>query len=133
MLDAMDNVLKLSMLLKGRTPQSVAAQRERRGEEEELHVQKAGQVKSQQWIETLQYVFSYLWASSLGTELRLDRDFDFQPNAATIMEDVERGWWTIMETATRTTTKAGCPKSRVKNMLLLPVEMTILVELYAFQ
>ena len=60
MLDAMDNVLKLSMLLKGRTPQSVAAERERREEEEELHVQKAGQVKSQRWIETLQCVFSYL-------------------------------------------------------------------------
>jgi hypothetical protein len=60
MLDAMDNVLKLSMLLKGRTPQSVAAERERREEEEELHIQKAGQVKSQRWIETLQCVFSYL-------------------------------------------------------------------------
>jgi hypothetical protein len=60
MLDAMDNVLMLSMLLKGRTPQSIAAERQRREEEEELIVQKGGQVKAQQWIQSLRCVFSYL-------------------------------------------------------------------------
>jgi hypothetical protein len=51
LLDAMDNVLMLSMLLKGRTPQSMAAERQRREEEEELHTQKAGQAKARQWIQ----------------------------------------------------------------------------------
>ncbi|KAF8136158.1 hypothetical protein EV363DRAFT_1542522 [Boletus edulis] len=50
LLKAMDDVLLLSMLLKGTTPQSIAAQRERRHKEEELRCQEQSREKVQQWL-----------------------------------------------------------------------------------
>jgi hypothetical protein len=52
MLQAMDNILRLSMWLKGTTPEEVAAERERRREEEELRAQKAGRVKVLEWLQS---------------------------------------------------------------------------------
>ncbi|KAF8345348.1 hypothetical protein F5887DRAFT_1191862 [Amanita rubescens] len=51
MLRAMDNVLALSMLIKGTTPEFMAAERQRREEAEELRAKEAGRVKVQQWME----------------------------------------------------------------------------------
>ena len=45
MLQAMDNI----MLVKGKTPQFIAAERQKRDEEEELCAKEASQVKVQQW------------------------------------------------------------------------------------
>jgi len=42
MLRAMDNVLRLSMFLKGMTPALMAAERQRREEAEELREKEAG-------------------------------------------------------------------------------------------
>jgi hypothetical protein len=64
MLCAMDDVLKLSMLLKGTTPQSMAAERQRREEEEELRAKKASRVKVQQWMRSSPCVISYLRVTS---------------------------------------------------------------------
>ncbi|KAF8427180.1 hypothetical protein L210DRAFT_546350 [Boletus edulis BED1] len=50
LLEAMDDVLLLSMLLKGTTPQSVAAEWERRHKEEELRSQEQSREKVQQWL-----------------------------------------------------------------------------------
>ncbi|KAK2464149.1 hypothetical protein APHAL10511_003842 [Amanita phalloides] len=52
MLRAMDNVLMLSMLLKGTTPELMATERQRREEVEELHMQEASRVKVQQWMQS---------------------------------------------------------------------------------
>lgn len=52
MLRAMDNVLALSMSLKGTTPESIAAERERQEEAEELRAKEASQVKVQQWMQS---------------------------------------------------------------------------------
>jgi hypothetical protein len=64
MLCAMDDVLKLSMLLKGTTPQAMAAERQRREEGEELRAKQASRVKVQQWMQSSLYVLSYPQASS---------------------------------------------------------------------
>jgi hypothetical protein len=64
MLCVMDNVLMLSMLLKGTTPELIAAERQRREEMEELHVKEASQVKVQQWMQSSPCVLSYLQAIS---------------------------------------------------------------------
>ncbi|KAF8433695.1 hypothetical protein L210DRAFT_3555865 [Boletus edulis BED1] len=50
LLQAMDDVLLLGMLLKGTTPQSIAAERERRREGEELRSQEQSREKVQQWL-----------------------------------------------------------------------------------
>ncbi|KAF8433703.1 hypothetical protein L210DRAFT_3411547 [Boletus edulis BED1] len=50
LLEAMDDVLLLSMLLKGTAPQSIAAERERRHKEEELRSQEKSREKVQQWL-----------------------------------------------------------------------------------
>ncbi|KAF8122435.1 hypothetical protein EV363DRAFT_1554526 [Boletus edulis] len=50
LLEAMDDILLLSMLLKGTTPQSIAAERERRHKEEELRSQEQSREKVQQWL-----------------------------------------------------------------------------------
>lgn len=52
MLRAMDNVLALSMLLKGTTPELMAAERQRREEAEELRAKEASRVKVQQWMQS---------------------------------------------------------------------------------
>ena len=63
MLRAMDNVLTLSMLLKGTTPQLMATERQRREEAEELRAKEASRVKVQQWMQS-PCVLSYLRAIS---------------------------------------------------------------------
>jgi hypothetical protein len=50
MLLAMDNVLLLSMLMKGITPQDMAAKRQKREEEEELRSQEASRTKVEEWM-----------------------------------------------------------------------------------
>ena len=60
----MDNVLALSMLLKGTTSDSMAAERERREEAEELRAREASRVKVQQWMQSSLWVLSYLRAIS---------------------------------------------------------------------
>jgi len=52
MLRAMDDILMLSMLLKGRTPELMATERQRQEEEDELRVKEASQVKVQQWLQS---------------------------------------------------------------------------------
>ena len=52
MLRAMDNVLALSMLLKGTTPQLMAAERQKQEEAEEVRVMAASCTKVQQWMQT---------------------------------------------------------------------------------
>ncbi len=64
MLRAMDKVLALSMLLKGTTPELMAAERQRREEAEELRAQEASRVKVQQWMQISPCVLSYLCATS---------------------------------------------------------------------
>ena len=64
MLRAMDNVLTLSMLLKGTTPELMATERQRREEAEELRAKEASQVKVQQWMQSSPCVLSYLRAIS---------------------------------------------------------------------
>ena len=49
MLRAMDDVLALSMLVKGTTPALMATERQRREEAEELRAKEASRVKVQQW------------------------------------------------------------------------------------
>ena len=51
MLQAMDNMRALSMLLKGTTPDAIAAERQRREEEEELRAREASQVKVLEWMQ----------------------------------------------------------------------------------
>jgi len=64
MLRAMDNVLTLSMLLKGTTPELMAAERQRREEAEELRAKEASRVKVQQWMQSSPCVLSCLRAIS---------------------------------------------------------------------
>lgn len=49
-LEAMDDVLLLSTLLKGTTPQSMAAEWEKQDKEKELHSQEHSREKVQQWL-----------------------------------------------------------------------------------
>lgn len=55
MLRALDNVLALSMLLKGITPESMAAERQRREEAKELRAKEASRVKVQQWMQISEF------------------------------------------------------------------------------
>jgi hypothetical protein len=48
MLRAIDNVLALSMFLKGTNPQAMAAEREL----DELHAREAGKRRAEEWSET---------------------------------------------------------------------------------
>jgi hypothetical protein len=50
MLHAMDQVLALSMWVKGNTVESLAAERQKRQELAEAHAQEAGRLKVQQWV-----------------------------------------------------------------------------------
>jgi hypothetical protein len=50
MLQAMDNILALSMLVKGTSPESMAAERQRREEAKELRAKEASRVKVQEWM-----------------------------------------------------------------------------------
>jgi hypothetical protein len=52
MFRAMDDVLLLSMLVKGTTPELVAAERQKREEAEELRAQEASRAKVQEWIQS---------------------------------------------------------------------------------
>ena len=49
MLRAMDDILALSMLMKGRTPKSMAAEAQRRVEADELRAKEVSKLKVQQW------------------------------------------------------------------------------------
>ena len=62
MLRAMDNVLALSMLLKGTTPQLMAAERQKQEEAEEARAKAASCAKVQQWMRSSKSpcVLSYL-------------------------------------------------------------------------
>ena len=50
LLQAMDHVLLLSVFLKGATPQSMAAEQEKRKKEKELRSQVHGSEKVRQWL-----------------------------------------------------------------------------------
>ncbi|KZP03414.1 hypothetical protein FIBSPDRAFT_969017 [Athelia psychrophila] len=52
MLQAIDSILLPSMWVKGTTPEAMAVERQRQEEEEELCVQKAGQVKVLDWLQS---------------------------------------------------------------------------------
>ena len=52
MLQAMDDMLILSMLVKGTNPELMAAERHKREEMEELLAQNASQAKVQEWRES---------------------------------------------------------------------------------
>ena len=52
MLQAMDDIMVLSMLLKGITPEAMAAERERQQEEAELRAQEASRVKVLEWMQS---------------------------------------------------------------------------------
>lgn len=66
MLRAMDSILALSMLLKGTTPELMAAERvkDRREEAKESRVNEASRVKVPQWLQSSPCVLSYLQAIS---------------------------------------------------------------------
>jgi len=51
MLRAMDDILGLSMLLKGTTPELIAVERQRREEAEESRAKEASRVKVQRWMQ----------------------------------------------------------------------------------
>ena len=50
LLRAMDDVLALSMFIKGNTRESLAAERQKREELAEARAQEAGRLKAQQWV-----------------------------------------------------------------------------------
>jgi hypothetical protein len=52
----------LSMLVKGTTPEMMAAESQRQEEVEELHAKEASQVKVQQWMQSSPCVLSYFQA-----------------------------------------------------------------------
>ena len=65
MLQAMDDIRALSMLLKGTTPELLAAEQQRRAEAEELRAKEATKAKVQQWMQNSESLFvPYLWAIS---------------------------------------------------------------------
>jgi hypothetical protein len=72
MLRAMDNVLAFSMLLKGTTPELMAAERQRREEAEELHAKEASRVKVQQWMQSSPDIGSQSNASQTTMETAVD-------------------------------------------------------------
>ncbi|KIM90547.1 hypothetical protein PILCRDRAFT_1822 [Piloderma croceum F 1598] len=72
MLRAMDNVLTLSMLLKGTTPELIAAERQRREEAEELHAKEASRVKVQEWMQSSPDIAFLSNASQNTTETAVD-------------------------------------------------------------
>lgn len=81
-LQAMDDVLALSMFLKGTSPESMAAERQRQEEVEELHEQEASVVKVQGWQQHPDspcVISGYL---PLEADLRLNRYTDFQSDTA---------------------------------------------------
>ncbi len=82
MLRAMDDVLALSMLVKGTTPELMATERQRREEAEELRAKEASRVKVQQWKQSSLCVLSYLQLFPTRSDLRLNRDIEFQSSAA---------------------------------------------------
>ena len=51
MLQAMDDIRALSMLLKGTTPDAIAAERQRQEEEEELRAREASEAKVLEWMQ----------------------------------------------------------------------------------
>ncbi|KAF8324813.1 hypothetical protein F5887DRAFT_1204278 [Amanita rubescens] len=59
MLRAMDDVLMLSMLLKGTTPELMATERQKREEAEELCAQEASRAKVQQWMQSSPFCYEY--------------------------------------------------------------------------
>jgi hypothetical protein len=82
MLQAMDDIHALSMLLKGMTPELLAAERQRQAEVEELRAKEASKVKVQQWINSESPFVPYLWALSNQKLIFSNSDYDFQSNAA---------------------------------------------------
>ena len=64
MLRAMDDVLALSMWMKGHTRESLAAERQKRQELAEARAQEAGRLKAQQWVNAS---FLQSWTSVTGT------------------------------------------------------------------
>jgi hypothetical protein len=82
MLRAMDNVLALSMLLKGTTPESMAKERQRQAEVEQLRAEAASRVKVQQWIQRSPCVLLPPGYFPLEADLRLNRDIEFPSNTA---------------------------------------------------
>ena len=88
MLHAMDDLLMLSMLLKGTTPELMATERQRQEEEEELCTKEDSQAKVQQWVQSSSCVFSLLGYFQWGAVVRLKRDVEFQSNTShTTMEN----------------------------------------------
>ena len=75
----MDKVLALPMLLKETTPESMASERQRREEAEELREKEASRVKVQQWMQSSPCLLSYLRAIShykliLSSSSRMNED-----------------------------------------------------------
>jgi hypothetical protein len=84
MLQAMDDIHALSMLLKGTTPELLAAERQRRAEVEELRAKEASKVKVRQWMQDSESPFvPYFWTISNQKLIFSNSDYDFQSNAAT--------------------------------------------------
>ena len=78
MLQAMDDIHALSMLLKGTTPELLAAERQRRAEVEELHAKEASKAKVHQWMQNSESPFvPYLWAISNQKLIFSNSDYDF--------------------------------------------------------
>ena len=58
MLQAMDDIRALSMLVKGTTPELMAAERQRQEEAEGLRAKEASKMKVQQWMQNVESVCS---------------------------------------------------------------------------
>ena len=85
MLQAMDDILALSMFIKGTTPELMAVERQRRAEVEESRAKEASKMKVQQWMQNSHSrCVPYLWAISYQTLIFLNSDTDLQSNAASM-------------------------------------------------
>lgn len=74
MLQAMDGIHQLSMWVKGTTPEAMAAERQRREEDEELRVQKAGQVKALEWLQSDVRSLSYHTPANTEQLIQINED-----------------------------------------------------------
>ena len=87
MLQAMDDIRALSMLVKGTTPELMAAERQRQAETEELRAKEASKVKVQQWMQNSESVFhtsGLFLTSSNQTLIFSNSDTDFHSNAVSL-------------------------------------------------
>ena len=83
MLQAMDDIHALSMLIKGTTPELMAAERQRRAEAEESRAKEASKAKVQQWMQNSESV-CFIRAISNQKLIFLNSNADFHSIAGSM-------------------------------------------------